>query len=95
MVFCDATDYFTFKPEGYEVAKRELDRYLIGYEKHCKFTEAEKAAFFDMIAIRHYQLQATVIEICGLDSVDGAYLDRQLDWLMKWREQCQINESSF
>jgi hypothetical protein len=42
-----------------------------------------------LIAVYHFQVQATVIEINGLDCVDAAFLDRQYDWLCRWREQCE------
>jgi hypothetical protein len=51
--------------------------------------ELELRAFYDLIAVYHYQLQATIIEIHGLDCVDEAFLDQQLDWLMRWKHQCE------
>lgn len=89
MVMCDATDYFTFKPEGYDTAEQIYERFLEGYTKYRTLTTAEQTAFYDFIALRHYQLQATIIEIYGLDCVDEAFVDRQLDWLRKWRELCK------
>lgn len=87
-VLCDATDYFTFHTSGYDAAARSLERFLMGYERIRRLTEEERASFYDWIAIRHYQLQATILELHGLDCVDEPFLDRQLDWLKRWREQC-------
>lgn len=38
-----------------------------------------------MLALYHFALQATMIEINGLDCVDEAFFDRQLSWLYQWR----------
>lgn len=88
MVMCDATDYFTFKPEGYDMTTQIFESFLSGYAKYRTLTSAELGTFYDLVAVRHYQLQATIIEIYGLDCVDEAFIDRQLNWLRKWREKC-------
>ncbi len=41
-----------------------------------------------MIAVYHFQLQATIMEIYGYVCVDVSYFDKQYDWLMKWEKQC-------
>ncbi|WP_438435254.1 phosphotransferase enzyme family protein [Gorillibacterium sp. sgz500922] len=87
--FCDATDYFRFDPEGYGKAAAVLERFLAGYTKHRSLAADEIRSFTDWIAIRHYQLQATILELYGIDAVDETFLDGQLDWLMRWREQDQ------
>lgn len=68
-----------------------FERFLPEYMKYNSLSKAEMAAFYDFIALYHYALQATIIEIFGLDCVDNGFLDRQLDWLYKWREQCTEN----
>ena len=88
MVICDATDYFRFDLNGFDRAARVYGEFLKGYERHHAVTVAERDAFHALIAIRHYQLQATILEMNGLDCVGEAFIDRQLDWLMRWREQC-------
>ena len=47
----------------------------------------EQEAVYDLLAVYHFQLQATIIEIYGPDCVDDAFLDNQLDWLLRWRAQ--------
>jgi len=88
MVICDATDYFYFDPGGFDRATRIYGEFLNGYTRHHSITDAERDAFYSLIAIRHYQLQATIVEMNGLDCIGEAFIDRQLDWLMRWREQC-------
>ncbi len=45
-------------------------------------------ALYDIIALYHFALQATIIEIFGINCVDNALFDRQPDWLYKWQNQC-------
>ena len=89
MILCNATNYFDFDEKGYQKAKRTYETFLKGYLKHCTLSDMEYHAFYDLIAVYHYQLQATIIEVFGLDCVDEQFLDKQLDWLMRWREQCE------
>ncbi len=91
MVMCNSTDYFQFNENGFHKSKRTYDTFLKGYTKHCTLTTNELNVFYDFIGIYHYQLQATIMEIYGLDCVDYKFLDNQLDWLMRWREQCARN----
>jgi Ser/Thr protein kinase RdoA (MazF antagonist) len=89
MILCNSTNYFDFDENGYEKSKITYEAFLKGYTKYCTLSDMELKAFYDLIAIYHYQLQATIIEIYGLDCVDEEFLDKQLHWLMKWREQCE------
>ena len=91
MIMCNSTNYFDFDEKGFQKAKSTYESFLKGYSKYCTLTDMELEAFYDLIAIYHYQLQATIIEIYGLDCVDEEFLDKQLDWLMRWRGQCEIN----
>ena len=52
----------------------------------------EEAAFYDLIALYHFALQATIVEVFGMDCVDDEFFDCQLEWLYKWREQCEKYE---
>ncbi|MEO3944303.1 phosphotransferase [Gorillibacterium sp. CAU 1737] len=88
MTFCDHTNYFQYEPEGYARTMEALERFLQGYTRERAFTDEEYRAIPDWIAIRHYQLQATIIEVFGLDCVDEAFVEEQLEWLLSWREQC-------
>lgn len=83
-VMCDMTDYFRLKPEDIETAKDVYRRFLSGYESVRRLSAEEKESFFDWVAVRHFQLQATILEIHGIDCVDEAFIDRQLSWLTDW-----------
>lgn len=91
MIMCNATDYFEFDDDGFIRSKNTYETFLKGYLRYCRLSDEELVSFYDLIAIYHYQLQATIIEIHGLDCVDDKFLDNQLDWLMKWRQQCEKN----
>ena len=90
-LICNQTNYFDFDENGYEKSKRILSRFLPEYLKHNAFNQKETDAFYDLIALYHFALQATIIELYGIDRVDNAFFDKQLDWLYKWREQCERN----
>jgi len=88
VLICNMTHYFDFDKRGYGKSKWVLSRFLPEYRKHNALSQAEIDAFDDLIALYHFALQATVIENFGLDCVDSAFLDKQLDWLYQWRAQC-------
>lgn len=89
MMVCNSTDYFNFDQNGYRKTKKIFERFLTGYLQYQTLSETELSAFYDLLAVMHYQLQATIIEIHGLDCVDEKFIDNQLDWLMKWKAQCK------
>jgi ribosomal protein S18 acetylase RimI-like enzyme len=89
VLFCNDTHWFNFEYDGYGKSKARLEQSLKGYLKYCSLSKEEIAAFYDMIAVYHFQLQATMMEIHGYDCVDTNYFDKQYDWLMKWKEQCK------
>lgn len=90
MVMCDSTNYFIYEADGYLRSKSIYESFLNGYLKYRTLTNLEIMSFYDLIAVRHYQLQATIIEINGLDCINYKFLDKQLDWLMRWRNQCEM-----
>lgn len=57
-----------------------------GYEEYFKLYKEEEKAVFDFIALRHFDIQATIIECQGLDCVDENFLNEQYLWLEKWIE---------
>jgi Ser/Thr protein kinase RdoA (MazF antagonist) len=95
MMVCNSTDYFDYDESGYEKTKRIYERFLTGYLQYRTLSEYEITAIYDLLAVMHYQLQATVIEVYGLDCVDEQFVDNQLDWLMKWKAQCKNNKASY
>jgi Ser/Thr protein kinase RdoA (MazF antagonist) len=88
VLFCNETDYFAFKSDGLQKTKRALKKFLAGYMQQNTLSQAELMSFGNLLAVYHFQLQATIIEIYGLDCVDEEFLDQQLDWLLRWQKQC-------
>ena len=83
-VMCDITDYFRFKETDAALAESVYERFLSGYAKHRSMTEKERLSFSDWVAIRHFQLQATILDLYGIDCVGVKFIDAQLDWLGHW-----------
>jgi len=88
-LICNKTDFFTFHESRFQESFAVFNRFLPGYLAQHTLSPAEIRSFFDWIALYHFALEATIIEINGLDCVDNAFLDNQLEWLKKWRMQCK------
>ncbi|MCR5323189.1 MAG: phosphotransferase [Lachnospiraceae bacterium] len=86
MVMCDMTDYFNLKQEDIELTKEVYRKFLLGYSDHHKLGREEILSFPYWVAIRHFQLQATILEIYGIDCIDEGFIDGQIYWLNKWQE---------
>lgn len=84
MVMCDTTNYFDYNQNDYESTTEIYKQFLEGYSKFISLTDLEFNAFYDFIAIRHFQLQATIVELFGLDCIDEHFIDNQLNWLQNW-----------
>jgi Ser/Thr protein kinase RdoA (MazF antagonist) len=89
VLICNRTHYFDFDESGYRKSKEVFSRFLLGYLKYISLNQTEIDAFYDLLALYHFALQATIIEMYGLNCVDNAFLDKQLDWLYRWWEQCE------
>lgn len=89
VLFCNRTHYFKFDHDGYKRSKIRLENFLKGYLRHSLLTAEEISAFYDLIAVYHFQLQATVMEARGYDCVDDNFFDKQYDWLLCWKKQCE------
>ena len=86
MVMCDMTDYFNLKQKDIELTKEVYQKFLSGYLGRFKLSREEILSFPYWVAIRHFQLQATILEIYGVDCIDEGFIDAQLYWLNKWQE---------
>ena len=86
MVMCDMTDYFNLKQEDIELTGKVYRKFLSGYSEYRALSSEEILSFSYWVAIRHFQLQATILEIYGIDCIDEGFIDGQLHWLNKWQE---------
>ena len=84
-LICNMTDYFTYDETRFEKTKTVFNRALNEYQKFNSISQAEINSLCNMIAVYHFALQATIIEIHGIDCVDSTFLDNQLQWL--WQDQ--------
>ena len=84
MTMCDMTDYFSLKPEDIRTAKKVYRQFLSGYTEYHTLSQEEILSFPDWVAIRHFQLQATILEIHGTDCIDERFINWQLQWLENW-----------
>ncbi len=83
-LFCNETNYFEYSDEGFEKSEEWFRIFLKGYLKFCTLTEKEIEAFYFFHAIYHYQLQATIVEIHGIDCNESDFEDKQLEWIKSW-----------
>jgi len=90
-LICDKTKHFEFDERNYDKSNKILERFIPEYRKFNALSQKEINAFHDLIAVQHYSTQATVMEIAGLACIDSTDMDNQLDWLYKWRKQCDNN----
>lgn len=84
MVMCDMTDYFNLQNNDIKTTKAVYNNFLTGYTRNIDLKEMELTSFNDWVAIRHFQLQATIVEMFGIDCIDNNFIDRQLQWLESW-----------
>lgn len=89
MTMCDMTDYFRLKPEDIEETLEVYQAFLIGYSAHHALSPEEIRSFPYWVAIRHYQLQATILEVYGVDCIDEVFIDGQLYWLTNWLREME------
>jgi Ser/Thr protein kinase RdoA (MazF antagonist) len=89
-LICNRTNYFKFQKNGYQKTAKIYEQMLPEYVKINPLSKYEIDSLYDMITLYHFALQATIIEFLGLDSFNRAFFDSQLDWLLKWKEQCEI-----
>jgi len=91
---CDATDYFDLSADNFEngfiQTQINISEFLKGYEKYFNLSTEEEKAIYDFIAIRHFDIQATIIESQGLACVNEQFLDEQYLWLEKWIKRFDV-----
>lgn len=86
MVMCDMTDYFNLKKEDIELTKEVYHKFLLGYSGYHVLSREEILSFPYWVAIRHFRLQATILEMYGINCIDEGFIDGQLCWLNNWQE---------
>lgn len=92
-LICDMTKYFEFDERNYEKSNKMFSRFLPEYRKYRLLNQSEIDTFHPLIAVQHFSTQATVMECFGIDCLSDDEIDKQLDWLYRWREQCEREAS--
>lgn len=85
-VFCDMTNYFALSEGEYNDTRYMLEEFLKGYREYQSLSDEEIRAVFSFIAIRHYEVQATIVENLGASCIDEAFINSQLTWLRQWEK---------
>ena len=88
-VFCDMTNYFKLSEHEYEDTRYMLEEFMKGYGEFNTISKEELSAIYSFIGIRHYEVQATIIENLGIECIDKEFVDDQLVWLKKWDKLIQ------
>ncbi len=88
-VFCDMTNYFNLSCHEYEDTRYMLEEFMKGYGEFGMPSNQELHSVYSFIAIRHYEVQATIIENLGAESIDKEFVDAQLEWLRSWEKLLQ------
>ncbi len=69
--------------------------FMKGYENYFKLSEEEEKVIYNFIAIRHFDIQATIIESRGLACVNEQFLDAQYLWMEKWLEEVKLDDKHY
>lgn len=81
VLVCNGTDYFHLDEDDLKRTMQNYKACLEGYHKVRPLSQEEIRAFYDFLAIYHYQLQATILEIHGVECIDHKFIDDQWHWL--------------
>ncbi len=83
---CDATNFNALEKNAFENTQKRVDAFLLGYGK--SLSPLELRGLFYFIAVRHFELIATIAEARGHNKISMEFLDQQYKWLKKWRVLC-------
>lgn len=85
-VFCDMTNYFKLSENEYDDTRYMLEEFMKGYREFNSVSDQELSVIYSFIAIRHFEVQATIIENLGIECIDKEFVDDQLEWLRRWEQ---------
>lgn len=91
-VLSDQTNFNKLDESAYDSTRQMFERFYQGYVQQRVLNRAEILAIFSFIAIRHYELIATMVNyrlhVEGRHWLSDALFDQQYEWLMKWHDIC-------
>jgi len=81
------TSYVVFKEESIDRSRRVFEEVYTGYTTERTLTDSEVAAALHSVAIMHF---GSIVQtgLLGHEWYTQKILDREHDWLMRWRECC-------
>lgn len=89
-VYCDKTEYFNLDKTKILETQKTLDVFLDGYTKVVPLSQLEIDSIPLFIALRHYELNATIpinrAHIEGTHWLNDNWIDAQYAWLKEWFE---------
>lgn len=87
----DATNFNHLDPGAYDETMRRFADLNRGYQQavSASISDAEIAAIPYFIAIRHFEIIATIVTCQGLAEVSLPFLDEQYEWLLEWEKVCR------
>lgn len=89
-VYCDKTDYFNLDKTKILQTKKTLEVFLEGYTNVFPLSQLEIDSIPLFIALRHYELNATIpinrAPIEGAHWLNDNWVDEQYAWLKEWYE---------
>lgn len=88
---CNQTNFNFFSANDYDKTTKTFNEFYSGYVKETDLSYYEIKAIYHFIAIRHYELIATISEVKGIKDNSIEFLNQQYNWLMNWRNICYKN----
>lgn len=89
-VYCDKTDYFNLDKKKILETQKTLELFLEGYTNVFQLSQLEIDSIPLFIALRHYELNATIpinrAPIEGSHWLNDDWIDSQYAWLKEWFE---------
>lgn len=88
---CDGTDFNNLSELGYDRTVQRLTAFYEGYSRHGTLgaADADLEAVTAFIAIRHFELIATITACQEHDRLSRRFLDEQYEWLLNWEGICK------
>ena len=89
-LICDTSNFWKFDTKAIRKTKDNICRFADIYTKHCTLTEEEINSFIYFLALRQYEVRATVAHISlpktGAHFLNEAYLNSLHDWMAQFTD---------
>jgi Ser/Thr protein kinase RdoA (MazF antagonist) len=85
----NCSDFNRLSPTMYDATMHRFEQFYAGYSHHRTLTTTDIQAMLAFVAIRHYELIATIASCQGHQELSVSFLDQQFNWLMQWQKLCE------